>query len=895
MIGKTLGHYQITSQLGKGGMGEVFQAKDQKLGRDVAIKLLPEEFAKDADRVARFQREAKVLASLNHPNIAAIHGLEESGGTNFLVLELVEGQTLADRIKTGPVPVEESLKLALQIAEALEAAHEKGVIHRDLKPANIKVTPDGKVKVLDFGLAKLTEHVQGDDTASTATVDSEGRPITEEGVIVGTVAYMSPEQAEGKKVDARSDIFSLGSVLYEMVTGQKAFQGTSKMSTLSAILHQEPKPVSTVTQTIPAEFERLINRCLRKDPKRRWQTMADLKVALDELKEDSDSGRLQAAPAVAKQVASKRLMIGAVVVAAMIVLALAGWYWLSRQRPAEPEAPLVAVPLTSYAGREVTPSFSPDGRQVAFQWCTEGPSANCDIYIKQIPLEPPFRLTSDPAEDFSPTWSPDGQFIAFLRMLSPDRAALMLIPQRGGQERLLEELDLPGGWLGSGVPTPYVGWATDSKWLVVPSSHPGKEAMGLWLVSTETLEKRRLTTPPAGSFDTTPAFSPDGRTLAFTRFGGGRSGICFLRLGKNYEPQGEPPRPVTPEEQSSVGVAWTPDGRDIVSRYGFFRDRGLWRMSASMSGKPVRLAFASDATSAPAISRQGNRLVYEAERWNGSIYRVDLSGPSLNPGIPFKFISSTRDDWYPAYSPDGKKIAFSSDRSGSWEIWVCDRDGANTVRLTSLGGEDIDRATWSPDGRNIAFGLVVGGKRHIFVANANGGAPRRLTTDPESGNFWPYWSRDGRWIYFRTARSSRSSEIWKMPPTGGDAVQITRDPGADLPRESHDGKFVYYSKGWPNPQSVWKVSVEGGAATKILDGVHRGGLWTVGPDGIYFFTEPDDKGQSDLSVHEFATGKTRKILTARAGMIEVSPDLRTILYRNPDEAGSDLMLVENFR
>src|SRR5512147_2965548 len=221
MIGKTLGHYQITSQIGKGGMGEVYRARDEKLGRDVAIKVLPEEFAKDADRIARFQREAKLLASLNHPNIAAIHGLEESGGTNFLVLELIGGETLADRIKAGPIPVEESLKLALQIAEALEAAHEKGVIHRDLKPSNIKVTPDGKVKVLDFGLAKAIAGEQAELNLSNSPTLSEA--ATKQGVILGTAAYMSPEQASGKTIDKRADIWAFGVVLFEMLTGRSLF------------------------------------------------------------------------------------------------------------------------------------------------------------------------------------------------------------------------------------------------------------------------------------------------------------------------------------------------------------------------------------------------------------------------------------------------------------------------------------------------------------------------------------------------------------------------------------------------------------------------------------------------------------------------------------------------
>jgi serine/threonine protein kinase len=270
MIGKTLGHYQITSQLGKGGMGEVYQAKDRKLGRDVAIKVLPEEFAKDTDRVARFQREAKLLASLNHPNIAAIYGLEESSGTNFLVLELVEGETLADRIKAAPIPVEESLKLALQIAEALEAAHEKGVIHRDLKPANIKVTPEGKVKVLDFGLAKAFAGDKAELNLSNSPTLSDA--ATQQGIILGTSAYMSPEQAKGKAVDKRADIWAFGVVLFEMLRGRQLFTGETVSETLAAVLMREPD-FSTLPPNLHPRIQLLLERCLEKDSKERHLDM----------------------------------------------------------------------------------------------------------------------------------------------------------------------------------------------------------------------------------------------------------------------------------------------------------------------------------------------------------------------------------------------------------------------------------------------------------------------------------------------------------------------------------------------------------------------------------------------------------------------------------------------
>src|SRR5512136_2729874 len=274
MIGKTLGHYEITSHIGMGGMGEVFRAKDQKLGRDIAIKVLPEVFAKDADRVARFQREAKVLASLNHPNIAAIHGLEEFEGTRFLVLELVQGGTLADRIKSGPIPIEEALKLGLQIAEALEVAHEKGVIHRDLKPANIKVTPDGKVKVLDFGLAKAFAGEQEINLSNSPTLSDAA---TQQGVILGTAAYMSPEQARGKAVDKRADVWAFGAVLFEMITGRTAFSGQDVTDILAAVIRSEPE-WSGLPTNLHWRLREVLERCLKKDARDRYHDISDVKA-----------------------------------------------------------------------------------------------------------------------------------------------------------------------------------------------------------------------------------------------------------------------------------------------------------------------------------------------------------------------------------------------------------------------------------------------------------------------------------------------------------------------------------------------------------------------------------------------------------------------------------------
>ena len=400
MIGKALAHYEITLQLGKGGMGEVYLAKDQKLGRDVAIKVLPEEFAKDSDRVARFQSEAKVLASLNHPNIAAIHGLEESGGTNFLVLELMEGETLADRIKSGPIPVEESLKLALQIAEALEAAHEKGVIHRDLKPANIKVTPDDKVKVLDFGLAKAFAGDQEELNLSNSPTLSNA--AAQQGVILGTAAYMSPEQARGKSVDKKADIWAFGAVLFEMLTGRQLFTGETVSGTLAAVLTREPE-----WGKIPARVVPLLRRCLSKDPNKRCRDIGDVKLEIEGILADPSAAFIQ--PITKDEPRAKLLTMLPWIAAAIFLTAIIAWVAVWKFRPREPRQ-VVRLDYELPEGQQLNKSIlgnfnlavSPGGSQFAYG-TTEG------LYVRSMDARDARLISGTNKDSVHPFFSPDGK------------------------------------------------------------------------------------------------------------------------------------------------------------------------------------------------------------------------------------------------------------------------------------------------------------------------------------------------------------------------------------------------------------------------------------------------------------------------------------------------------
>ena len=476
--GTRLGHYQIEAMLGRGGMGVVYRARDTQLGRQVAIKVLPDSLAQDPDRLARFNREAKVLASLNHPNIGHIYGVESLA----LVMELVEGETLASLIKPGPLPIETALNYARQIVEAIEAAHEKGIIHRDLKPANIMVTPAGLVKVLDFGLAKAEEPPAGGDPVESPTATLSR---TRAGLILGTAAYMSPEQASGKIADRRADIWSFGAVLFEMLSGQRAFTGESTSDTLASVLKLEPDwnmlPVET-----PASIRRLIRRCLTKDRTQRLQAIGEGRIELEAaLAEEpvSDSAIIASLIKRHKKVAMGSFAVVAALVPLLLLVSIRFWPVRWTSQPV-----LRAAPLTSYPGRQIHPALSPDGKQVAFAWDGER-GENFDIYVKLVNAGAPLRLTSNPADEYEPAWSPDGRYIAFCRTF-PDHVETWMIPALGGAERKLAESAGCGG----------LSWSPNGKFLALVDRSTPQAPWSIFLLSIETGDKRRITSPPTEYF-----------------------------------------------------------------------------------------------------------------------------------------------------------------------------------------------------------------------------------------------------------------------------------------------------------------------------------------------------------------------------------------------------------
>ncbi len=587
------------------------------------------------------------------------------------------------------------------------------------------------------------------------------------------------------------------------------------------------------------------------------------------------------APARAPSLGSRRHLLLAMALFALTVCTGAVGWWLYTNRTAEPQ--LVPVPLTSYPGGEGTPTFSPDGNQVAFVWNRPERLNVAHIYLKLIGTDEPVRLTRDESDDLAPTWAPDGRFIAFVRPLPNDRRGVFLIPPIGGPERRVAEV------YSTPCEFPWLTWHPGGKWLVVGDREAADRDPVLFL-------KRRLTTRPPGEFwsDCSPAVSPDGRAVAFARMvREGIGDLFLLELSEDLKPISAPRR-LTFLNQYTTSPVWTPDGREIVFASGTPHSPTLYKISLSRwewrPGKPERLAFAGEGARQPAISRQG-RLAYRRATLDANIWRMQLNG-GLPPSMPpAKLIASTHLDHTPQYSPDGRRIAFASNRSGSFEIWVCSSDGSGTMRLTSIGGATYtSNPYWSPDGCQILFNSRPGGHSGVFVISSDGGEPKRLTNN--SGTNRPSgWSHDGKWIYFDSDRTG-AYQVWKLPARGGEEIQITRKGGAGA-YESPDGRFLYYLKDNNEFTSLWKVPSQGGEETQVLESVCCQNFAVV-EQGIYFVPDPN----TSVKFLTFATGKVTTIakLSGYAAYgFSVSPDGRWLLYSQYELNGADLMLVENFR
>jgi eukaryotic-like serine/threonine-protein kinase len=847
MIGKTMGHYQITSQLGKGGMGEVFRAKDQKLGRDVAIKVLPEEFAKDADRVARFQREAKLLASLNHPNIAAIYGLEESGGTNFLVLELVEGQTLADRIKAGPIPVEESLKLALQIAEALEAAHEKGVIHRDLKPANIKVTPDGKVKVLDFGLAKAFAGEQAELNLSNSPTLSD--MATQQGMILGTAAYMSPEQARGKAVDRRADIWAFGCLLYEMLTGQAAFQGEDVTEILAAVV-KGGADLDLLPANIHPRVREAITRCLQKDLRKRYQGIADARYEIEQALADPKGLSIQPimAGAPRKKLSTVLPWATAVIIVAAVV-GMAVWHL----RTPEPRR-VMRFAYVLPEGRQfnqdefghIPLAISPDGSH--FVYGTDG-----GLYLRHLNESDARLISGTDRNSRWPFYSPDGKWIAYE---SRAEGKLKKISISGGVPiTLCDAKSFSGGiWCENNT----IIYSTNEPVTLRVSADGGAP---------------KPVFKAADGVHVEPQLLPNGKSILFEYFKQGpKISVWSLKSGETRELfEGESARYLptghivyvlkgnlfaVPFDQDTLRVTGGPvsmiegGGLYSVSNEGtltfitgmggeFYSKRSLvW---VDRNGKEEPLAIPANLYDGPQISPDGKHLALTISAEGNDDIRVWDFGRKTLTRLTF----DKDQEAYPLWSPDGKRIAFHATRKDSpGDVFWKSADGTGQEeQVGAVADQGLFPLSWSRDGKTmILTKSAFAGQLEIGTISMAGDHKYQPLLQGKHMETQPSISPDGRWMAY-TSDESGPTEIYVRPfPEVNKGKWQVSSSGGDSPLWSRNGRELFYRSG----DSVMAVAVQTEPAFKLgnSESLFRGKYlswsfwaghtWDISPDGKRF-------------------------------------------------------------
>ena len=883
--GRELGAYRIVSLLGAGGMGKVYLAKDTRLGRTVAVKVLAHEKVADAERKRRFLQEARAASALNHPNIVTLYDIASDSGIDFLVMEYIEGESLHKRIPRRGLPINQALSYATQIVSALAAAHAAGIVHRDIKPANVVVTGNGQVKVLDFGLAKLSEALESSDPDAPTEATR-----TQKGVVLGTAAYMSPEQASGKPVDARSDIFAVGVVLYEMLTGVRAFDRGSVLATLGAVMYEEPAPLGEIVKTATPELSRIVERCLRKDPDRRIQTMADLKVALGELQEAPKSS----GTATVILDKPRRRWVPLVAVSLVAVAAASAIFLLTRSET--PPAALAAVvkPLTSVNGWEVGPSWSPDGAMVVFGNNANG---NMDLFMMPSAGGEPVPLTNTPYDEVMPRWSPDFKYLAYVADPGTGAKVYLKPPLGVGGERLLAEAGLPTlDPFASSLPVLGTNpWSNDSQQLLY-SRVTDSGGSAVWRIDVATKQQTQLTFPEPGGRDNGATWSFDGTRIAFNGRRAGRFGLWTIPAA------GGEPSFVTEESQGAA--AWSADSNRLVfisDRTGF---RNVWEIDVVL-GSLRQITSGPSWDQYPIVSR-GGRLAYVSFGHQVDLYSIGSEPPHAEERLTFH----SGENFMPSFSPNGRKLAYQSDRTGNTEIHLLDLDTKTERNLTDHPASDLT-PEWSPDGREIVFISSRQGKPQVWVMDSEGGSPRLLTShtvpaDPRgwtTGPIAPRWSPDGKAIAFRALTESKDA-LWVVNVDGTNAKQILERV---LYFDWYDSRhIIFLRRGANGPTQVHAVDILTNSETLLLPdpsiefAVSRDRTKLLYTHAVSHFNMnlwflPLRPGANGMPM---PSGKPQQVTNGRSlwhvHKGEWSPDGKRIVYTRDADQG-DVYTIENYR
>jgi Tol biopolymer transport system component len=864
--GTRLGPYEVVAPLGAGGMSEVYRAKDTRLGREVAIKVLPEHLTANPEILARFEREARTISSLNHPHICTLYDVGREGDVEYLVMELVEGETLAQRLERGPLPTTEILKLGIQIADALDRAHRAGIVHRDFKPGNVMLTKSG-AKLMDFGLARAGvapgaggaagSGSAGVTVAALTQSPTVASPLTAEGTLVGTFLYMAPEQLEGRETDVRSDLWAFGCVLYEMATGRRAFEGKSQASLIGSIMHSEPAPLVTAAPLAPPALDSLIRACLAKDPDERVQTAHDVKLQLTWIASaGSQSG--VAAPALPKRAVSREPIAWAVAALAIAAAAFIAWRSGAPPRAAVGLQIRFTMPMPSGVNPQNMPRISPDGRYVAFQ-------AVDSLNRTMIWVRPLNSLAVNPLPgtegSLTPFWSPDSRYLGFVA-----GGKLKRIPVGGGPADVI--CDAPTGSDGS--------WSKDGVILFDGAgSDPIRRVSAAGGVAAE--EMPGDTAHEAGW----PAFMPDGKHYFYSLID--KNGVTDAYLGTLGSKKG-----------ARLGITgsrveYSPDGYLL-----FARDRSLLAQrfdagSRKLVGDPFPIA--------EDLPVAGNGLANFSVSGNGIlVYRATGSPRSRlvwldRDGREVQELEGAADYRAPALSPDGNRIAIRRNNGTNLDIWIVDPARGTTTRFTFDPGQD-GNPLWSPDGSQIAWSSDRDGIFGFWIKSASGMGADQLVTKVAGDGAATDWSRDGKYVLYQATSPQTGADIYLIPMTGSDHTPkpLLNSPFNEVrARFSPDGRWIayqsnesgraeIYAASFTGPAGKWQISTSGG--TDPAWSHDSGELFFISSDQ-HFMEVPIQAGAT------FTPGTPRMLFRVlpetgvRRNVYDVSPDGKRFLFLLP--------------
>ena len=835
MVGTTLNHYRVTKAIGSGGMGEVYLGEDTRLKRSVAIKILPLALATQPDRCERFEHEAQAVAVLNHPNIVTVYSVEQAGDTHFLTMEYVDGHTLADLLPKGGLPLKRLLSIARQIVDAIIAAHDRGIVHRDLKPANVMIDAKGRVKVLDFGLAKLRDAAEPALDGSMPT-----RELSREGTIVGTVAYMSPEQAEGKSLDERSDLFSLGVLLYEMATGGRPFAGDTSLSVLTSILRDTPRPLTDLNPELPRDFARIVRHCLAKDPERRYQSAKDLRNDLEELQQAPDSGDFSAVPtAQRKRLYGLLVAVGVAGAAAAIVAAV----WLRPGSTSGAAAPLIATHtrLTQTAGIEQFPALSPDGKWVVY-------AKSGDLFLQSVTGQTAINLTNDGAGNQMPAFSPDGELIAF-RSNRPG-GGLFVMGRTGESVRRVAAGGFHPAWFPDGHRLVFAAQGAAFPEAIAASTSE------LLSVGLDGGDPKPLV---SGYFASQPRVSPHGLRVAYWAM---RLDSPTERNNRDIwtvDADGRNPVRATTHEANDWNPVWAPDGRSLYFLSNRAGSMNMWRVaideaSGRTTGDPEPMTAPAPYVAHFTLSADGRTGAYAAFAGGGNVARVGFDGRRGAVNGPIQPVTTGTRDFnnYVDVTSDGAfAVVGTTGRQGREDIYVVSVADGRLRQLTDDFARD--RApTWSPDARRVFFYSDRGGDYDVWSVDADGGSLRQMTRGAWRG--YPVPSRDGSRIVMNDIVAHRlfiydTRDFTKpvdTPPPVPDSSVLNPRPMDWSP----DGRsLLFWSAG---SSGVWVYSVAKRTYARLADG--SGGNWLQ--DGRRFIYSSNGR----FHLFDTASNTTREVL-----------------------------------